>query len=131
MNPQPPHDAIPAVKDDEQRAVPTAWRPTISAIVSRLVQRDYELSAAVPGVEPVTADTAAQIAGYIRDYGEELIELPDSTWDTSVCMWAESRWDVFVDLWTRGEGRSDLVLHLNVRESAGEVRFEVHLVYVP
>ena len=72
------------------------------------VQRDYRLSAGVPGVAPVTDDTAAHIEKYIENYGEALVELPEETWDSSVCIWQGKCWDALVDLWTRAEGRSDL-----------------------
>jgi hypothetical protein len=42
-----------------------------------------------------------------------------------------NHWDVLVDLWTKEEGRSDLVLGVKVTELAGEPRFTVQLVYVP
>jgi hypothetical protein len=40
-------------------------------------------------------------------------------------------WEVIVDLWTKEEGQSDLVLSLMVTEAGAGHRFKVHLVYVP
>ncbi|NHZ64711.1 DUF7668 domain-containing protein [Massilia genomosp. 1] len=78
---------IAAVKDDNQRPIPSAWRPVILHIVDAFVRHDYQLAAGVPGVAPVPANTAMQIEGFIERYGETLVPLPDETWDTSVCMW--------------------------------------------
>jgi hypothetical protein len=123
---------IPAVKDGSgDRPIPTAWRQVFCDIVSALVRHDYGLSASVPKVAPVSADTAEHMASYIRDYGETLIELPEQTWDSSVCIWHWERWDVLVDLWTQSEGRSDLVLGAQVSELGSDIVVEIGMVYVP
>jgi hypothetical protein len=118
---------------DEERAHPVAvaWRPTLCEIVRAFVKGDYELAEGVRLVEPVPAATAKQIRKYVADYGATLIELPVATWETSCAQWMGKRWDVLVDLWTREEGRSDLVLQLDVAESGAGYRFKVHLLYVP
>jgi hypothetical protein len=79
----------------------------------------------------VQADTAEQIENYIKNYGAELIELPEETWDSSVCSWAGTRWDALIDLWSSSEGRSDLVLSLHVSEKDNSFEFSVYMVYVP
>ncbi len=123
---------VPAVKDEEsERAIPSAWRPVLAHIVEAFVRHDYLISAGIPGVAPVSAETAAHIHEYIQEYGEELVELPEQTWDTSVCIWTGDRWDALVDLWTRGEGRSDLVLNVHVSEADAGYVVDVHMVYVP
>jgi hypothetical protein len=82
-----------AVKDeDEQRPIPTTWRPVFCEIVRALVNKDYRLSAGIPGVAPVSASTAKQIEAYIKDYGETLVELPEKTWASSVCLWMGKDW---------------------------------------
>ena len=85
----------------------------------------------MPSVAPVSRDTAEQIERYIQDYGETLVELPEETWDSSVCMWMGKRWEVMIDLWTAGEGRSDLVLTVRVSETKAGFIFEIYMVYVP
>jgi hypothetical protein len=123
---------VPVVKDDsKERPVPSVWRPVFCEIVKAFVERDYRLRAGVPGVAPVSADTAEQIEEYIQVHGERLVELPDETWDTSVSIWMGNRWDVLVDLWTQREGRSDMVLSAQVSESAAGFAFDVYMVYVP
>lgn len=60
-----------------------------------------------------------------------LIELPDETWESSICMWMGNHWDVLIDLWTEAEGRSDLVLSAQVTESDNSFVVNVDMIYVP
>ena len=125
-------EAVGPVKDEEEaRPVAVAWRPILCEVVRAFVRGDYKLAEGVHSVDPVPAATAKQIREYIADYGATLIELPEETWETSCAQWTAHRWEVLVDLWTKEEGRSDLVLHVDVAESGAGYRFKVHLVYVP
>ena len=125
-------EAAGPVKDEEgAHPVAVAWRPILSEVVRAFVRGDYELSEGVPSVEPVPAAKARQFSKYVADYGATLIELPEATWETSCAQWMGNRWEVLVDLWTKEEGRSDLVLHMDVTESGDGYRFKVHLLYVP
>ena len=123
--------AGPVKDEDGAHPVAGVWRPILSEIVRAFVRGDYELADGVPSVERVPAATAEQIKEYVADYGATLIELPEGTWETSCAQWMGNRWEVLVDLWTREEGRSDLVLHVDAAESGAGYRFKVHLVYVP
>ena len=121
-----------AVKDESHElTIPSAWRPVLCEIVRAFVQRDYRLNASVPGVAPVSADTAAQIEKYIEHYRETLVELPEETWDSSACIWMGGHWDALVDLWTQAEGRSDLVLQVFITDTKSGFHFDIHMVYVP
>ena len=121
-----------AVKDpDSERPIPMAWRGTIKAIVQILAQSDIQSNAGLTGVRPVSAETAQQIQKYLESYGAELVELPEETWQSSVCIWTGSGWDALIDLWTAAEGRSDLVLSLQVTESQDGFEFGINMVYVP
>jgi hypothetical protein len=123
---------VPAIKDaDSERPIPTAWRNVIKSIVSSFVRHDYHLAASIPWVAPVQSETAEQIKNYIEDYGVELIELPEETWNSSVCIWMGNRWDALIDLWSRSEGRSDLTLSLHVSETNNGFEFNIYMVYVP
>ena len=126
--------STPVVKDEHyELRVPTIWRDTLSKIVARFAQGDYALAGGVPEARLIDADTSAVIAGNIAAYGKALIELPDATWESSVCSWQRGYWHVLVDLFTTG-GASDLVLDVKVRENAtatGTYGFEVFNVYVP
>ena len=121
-----------AVKDESQQLpIPSSWRPVFRQIVAAFVESDYRLSAGVPGVAPVSNETATHIERYVEHYGETLIDLPEETWDSSVCIWQGNRWDALVDLWTRAEGRSDLVLSARIFESDNGFEFHIYMVYVP
>ncbi|MYM68696.1 hypothetical protein GTP45_17920 [Pseudoduganella sp. FT55W] len=114
-----------------ERPIPTKWRPVFRAIVASFLEHDYLLKSGVPGVVAVSEDTANHIQQYIADYGVTLAPLPDETWASSVCIWCGSHWDVLVDLWTREEGRSDLVLSARVADRNPDIVVEIHMVYVP
>lgn len=123
---------VPAVMDDQtQQAVPTAWRYVLRSIADALAKQDYRLVGRIPGVDPVSSELAEHIRNSVHDYGATLVELSDQTWESSVCMWYGTHWDVLVDLWTIEEGRSDLVLNARVIETPSGFRYTVHMVYVP
>jgi len=112
----------------EQQPVPEHWRQTLTQIADAIASGDLGGLADVPGVEPVSEASAAQIIGYVSGYPATLMRLPVESWDTSVCIFNGSEWEVLVDLWTKEEGRSDLVLHAYVGQG-NLVR--IHAVYVP
>ena len=112
---------------EEQQPVPLEWRPTLEAVAARFAKGDFALQG-LAGVEPVPASAALQVREYLEDYGASLVPLPAETWESSVCIWSGRHWDVLVDLWTREEGRSDLVMHAHVAPSG---TISVHAVYVP
>ncbi|WP_348944292.1 hypothetical protein ABHF33_12675 [Chitinibacter sp. FCG-7] len=119
-------------KDKEnQLPIPTVWRPIFVKIVDAFVKKDYSLSCEIDGVALVSKETANQIKEYIEDYGEELIQLPNETWESSICIFVGGYWDILIDLWTAGEGRSDLVLGARISESANGYIVAIEMVYVP
>ena len=123
---------VGAVKDDDAaHPVAAEWRPVLAGIVGAFARGDYSLVHAIRGVDAIPHKVADQIRAYIADYGATLVELPNDTWANSCAQWMGNHWDVLVDLWTKEEGRSDLVLGVKVTELAGEPRFTVELVYVP
>lgn len=125
-------DGPPALKDEEnEHPIAGAWRPMLREVVRCFVEKDYGLARGVPGVEPVTADTAERIRDYIAEYGATLVKLPEDAWQTSVAQWMGTHWQILVDLWTAEEGRSDLVLDGTVTETSEGPRLTIHLVYVP
>ncbi|NOI60505.1 DUF7668 domain-containing protein [Vibrio coralliilyticus] len=124
-------EEVLVVKDEVQRPIPIVWRQTFCQIVSSFVDHDYLLNRSIGGLVPVTQDIADQIETYIKDYDENLVVLPEQTWDSSVCMWMETHWDVLIDLWTETEGLSDLVLQAKVFESQDGYKYQIEMVYVP
>ncbi len=117
--------------EDEEGPIPHLWRPIFTEIVSAFVKKDYNLSTGIENVSSVSESSAEQIKDYIEDYGEELVELPEETWETSVYICYGEYWNVLIDLWTKSEGRSDLVLNAEVREKNDEYEVKIRLVYVP
>ena len=111
----------------EQQPVPEKWRGILAQVADRIASGNFGRLALMPGVEPVSEATAAQLSSYVSGYPATLVPLPGESWDTSVCMFNGGEWEVLVDLWTQEEGRSDLVLHAYV--SQGNV-VRVHAVYV-
>ncbi|AIW22927.1 hypothetical protein F0267_08695 [Vibrio coralliilyticus] len=124
-------EEVLVVKDEVQRPIPIVWRQTFCQIVRSFVDHDYLLNRSIEGLVPVTQDIADQIEAYIKDYDEDLVVLPEQTWDSSVCMWMETHWDVLIDLWTETEGLSDLVLQAKVFESPNGYKYQIEMVYVP
>lgn len=117
-------------KDYLERPIPNSWRPTIVQIVEEFSQYRYNLTD-LPNVDPVDGSTAAIIERIIKKYGCSLVSLPEETWNSSISVWDDGYWVAIVDLFTIEEGRSDLVLHLNITENNAGYKFNVHLVYVP
>jgi hypothetical protein len=125
-------EKVSVLKDvAKEHRVPSLWRPALVEIVEALVECDYGVKRGVLGVEPVSDQTARHIESYIQNYGEELISLPAETWASSVCQWMDGYWEVLVDLWTRNEGRSDMVLSVHVSEQESGYCYHIHMVYVP
>lgn len=125
-------DLEPSKDLDNEQPIPESWRPTLRRIVQDFARGRYDLAPGLASVAPVSPSTAEQIRAYVADYGQTLIDLPDEAWDTSVCQWMETHWDILVDLWTAESGRSDMVLPARVFDvGGGEYRFEIDSVHVP
>jgi hypothetical protein len=123
---------VPVTKDaDNEGPIPSAWRPVLKSIVDAFAREDYLLNDGLSGVAPISEQTADQVREYIQDYGAKLVELPPESWDTSVCIWMGDHWDALIDLWTEDEGRSDLVLEVDVSEADSGYVVAIHMVYVP
>jgi hypothetical protein len=132
MRPDNINNEVPVIKDTENEGpIPSVWRPILKNIVDAFVKEDYLLAGGISGVAPVSEETAAQVRDYIQDYGAKLVELPQQSWDTSVCIWTGDHWDALIDLWTEDEGRSDLVLEVDVSEVGSDYLVTVYMVYVP
>jgi len=121
----------PILKDEvREHPVPFEWRSKLREIADSLKAGNFNLRN-LECVEPLDEDTAAGIARNIDAYGYTLMALPDECWATAVCRRQLKYWEVLVDLCTVEEGRSDLVLHVNVFEKADSFDYKVRFVYVP
>ncbi|MBU2997102.1 hypothetical protein KO500_11695 [Cellulophaga baltica] len=117
--------------EEDEGLIPHVWRPIFKEIVSAFVKKDYALRTGIDKVTSVSENTAEQIKEYIEDYGEELVELPEESWKTSVYIYYGEYWNLLIDLWTKAEGLSDLVLNAEVREENDGYVVKIRLVYVP
>lgn len=116
-----------------EEPVPQKWRPAITAVIDRLVAKDY-VGLARDGFVSYTDDPQdASIGMWIEDYPSRLVPLPDEAWqysghgpwpDTPDAAW------IVVELWTAEEGRSDLSLEGSVREVNGEIVVSIDSVHV-
>lgn len=123
---------IPVVKElNNQTSIPTVWRSTLSAIVEAFKDGDYRVVRSVVGVRSIAEEDAKQHEQNVIRYRATLTNLPDESWDTSVCQWMDGYWDVLVDLYTIEEGASDLALVVRVFEDAHSYVYEVQSVHVP
>ena len=116
---------------DSPTSIPDIWRETIHKIVNAFSDGDYSISTGIINVLPISQSTALELEESIAAYGASLTTLPEKTWDTSQCQWSGDFWDVFIDLFTVEEGRSDLVLQLRVYEKDHDYQFKVYMIYVP
>ena len=117
--------------EEEEGPIPHVWRPIFKDIVKAFVNKDYNLSSGIKNVNTVSKSTAKQIKEYIEDYGEEIIELPEETWESSVYICYGDYWNILIDLFTKGEGLSDLALNAEVIEKDNNYVVDINLVYVP
>lgn len=125
-------ETIDVLKDlSGQQPIPTVWRRTIAAIVERIRHGDLEFQSGPTDVTNRNTNVSRYMQDSLTAYGAILTALPESTWQTSVCQWMDGFWEVYVDLYTEQEGRSDLVLSLLVRESGLGFVYEVQGIYVP
>jgi len=132
MNENKLNAEVAAIKDGTlERPVATAWRAAFCQVVDAFVEGDYLLRDGVADVDSVPEEAASHIQSYLSDYGATLKSLPDETWNSSVCIWTGSHWDVLVDLYTNEEGASDLVLSARVTDTSHGFKIAVHMVYVP
>ncbi len=125
-------DTQEPIKDENAaHSIASVWRPTLRQIVDAFVDGDYTLARGLPSVAPIPPAVAKQIAKYLEDYGETLLELPDETWQSSIAQWMGDHWEILVDLWTVESGQSDLVLSGRVFETDGGFQIVVDSVHVP
>jgi hypothetical protein len=124
---------VEPVKDsDAFHAVPNLWRPVLTSMVSALVRKDYAFSRCGVAVKVPSKGDSKFIREYIEDYGETLVDIPESVWQKAECGWYDTHWEIMVDLWTAESGESDMVLLVHVKElKEGGYRFLPRSVYVP
>lgn len=120
------------IKDNKNELpVPNAWRQIFCDIVEALKDNDFQLQREIKHVTKITPEDAKRMEANVNAYGDYLISLPDSTWETSIYQWEEDCWIVLIDLYTEEERESDLVLFARVYEEGHTYRFEIQSIHVP
>lgn len=120
------------IKDEENELpIPYDWRQTFYDVVEAFRNNDFELQREIKYVRKVTLENAKIIKANIQAYGDCLISLPDSTWETSIYQWEGGCWVVLIDLYTEKEEESDLALFAKVYETGHTYRFEIQSIQVP
>jgi hypothetical protein len=126
------NDSPNALKDEEaEHPIAENWRPMLKEVVCAFSKGDFELKCGVAGVDRVEPDVAVSNREHVIDYGEELVELTNECWNRSCAQWMGTHWEVLIDLCTKDEGVSDLVLTGKVVEVNGKIHFSVGHIYVP
>lgn len=124
-------ESIPVYKDEENnRPIPTVWRDTLILIVEAIKSNNYEMLSTTATVRSALKKDIDIINENIEDYGCQLVSLPESAWETSVCQWMIDYWDVLIDLYTKEEGASDMSLSIRVIEKDKEFEFEIMSLHV-
>ncbi|WP_247687032.1 DUF7668 domain-containing protein [Pseudoalteromonas luteoviolacea] len=125
-------EKVSVVKDEyHQQKIPSIWRKTFEQIIESFVNQDYNLNEAIDSVGSISDSLASYIKENIEEFDETLVSLPQETWDTSVCQWMESYWEVLIDLYTLESGLCDLVLSIRVYERSESYYFEVQSLHIP
>ena len=123
--------SVPVLKDPEsEHAVRSAWRHALKGVVKSIQDKSFDFQNVEIKTSPLSPNEVTRIVANIEDYGCHLRELPDESWNTSVCSWQIDYWELLIDLFTEEEGLIDLALTLRVYEDSG-YRFEVMSIHVP
>lgn len=119
-------------KNEEiEQAVPIEWRPAIIEIVEDIRNRNLgsrDISGYDVEIDPAEIDDIYQ---NVEHYDDTLVSLSEGTWESSVCRWMGSYWQVLIDLFTAEEGLSDLVLFIDVYEHENRTTFRIRSLHVP
>ncbi len=108
---------------DGLRPVPERWRPVIAGVVRRLAAGDYA-GLVRDGVAPASeGPDDLGFEHWVVEYPATVVDLPDDAWAFTDHQptGEQDVWDVSVDLWTAEEGRSDLTLEGQVRDTGSAV----------
>ncbi|MBL4537636.1 MAG: hypothetical protein JKP96_03110 [Oceanicaulis sp.] len=124
-------DHLVRKEKDLELPVPDEWREVIVQIVASLISGVEEFNSDKCHINSIPKSEGARIAEAIAEYGDHLVPLTSKAWETSIYQYDEDFWTVLVDLCTRREGSSDLVLFIKVEELATGYSFTVEDVHVP
>jgi hypothetical protein len=117
-------------KSDGEHPVPSTWRSVFEDIVRAFAAGDFQLiERTVDGVAPIDEERAKHFELCADSYGDTIIELDPEVWDRSIYARTFGGWQFLIDLTTRSEQVSDLVLHAKFDEATRLL--ELQSVHVP
>lgn len=103
------------------------FKPVITAIVHHISMDDYDTLAANGQNGRIGIDDLKRI---VAEYGRTIIPLPDEAFAEAEVYTVGDRLDIYIPLWTKEEGRSDLTLSLSCCMADGASRVEIDDLHV-
>lgn len=116
---------------DGSERIPENWREKIVDIVEVFKNRNLEKLNEIEDIEYVELEHAHDMLSNLDSCDVTLVSLPNETWESSSCMCFGDGWQVFIDLYTKEEGRSDFILTLVVMKNGANLIFTLDNIYVP
>jgi hypothetical protein len=106
-------------------------REKVKFVVELLAAGKYEDLENLTGGRRLTAE---EMALAVREYGRSLIPPPDDVYENLDVIQVQNavpaEWSVWIPLWSKEEGRSDLSLQLTVRQADNDLLVEVDDIHV-
>ncbi|WP_298335691.1 hypothetical protein [uncultured Erythrobacter sp.] len=116
--------------DDGEHLVPATWRSVFEDIVRAFSAGDFQLKeSTIDFVAPIDEETAKHFEYCVASYGDIIVELDPKVWDQSIYARTFDGWQFLIDLTTRSEQVSDLVLHAKFDQATRLL--ELQSVHVP
>lgn len=123
-------DIIPK-KLGEELPIPMLWQAPLKAIADEfVVKRPHETHNFDP-FERMDEDNLKISLKNIANYPDKIGGLSEKSWETSVCVWTGTFWEILLDLTDYKGNVSDLVLHGKMLEDGKHYIFKPYLIYVP
>lgn len=123
---------VPVTYDIENcQKIPSIWKKTLVEIIESLKNKDILRLNSIKDVEQIDILHAQDIFNNVDDYGITLISIPNESWNTSVCQYFGGGWNIYIDLYAKEAGLSDLIMSANVFEVNKEFIFRLDNIYVP
>lgn len=129
VRPPPPRRPKPIPLTPADNPVPERWRGPLADIVDRIVAGDYAGLVADGLVPGQRAPERAHFEHRVKEYPGTPVPLPPEAWVVAEAMQAsDGSWHVWVDLWTKEEGRSELALTAGVEDDGETVSIAIETV---
>ena len=105
------------------------YKPIIKELVIRISNKEYDLIKTNGQNGRVNIEDLKRV---IDDYGCTIVSLPDKAFSIveAYNITSENRIDIYLPLWTKEEGRSDLTLSLSCYNDNGVPKIEINDIRV-